>query len=355
MIHRVAAEAAADADIEPGEIDGLAVGPLVGTSPQHTPAVVAEYLGLSPTMAELVDLGGATAAGMVWRAAAAIAAGMCEVVLCVLANTRERGSEVRWPNRTPIREFDVPYGASGANANYALIARRHMSEFGTTSQQLAKVAVDMRINAAENPLAIFHGVPLSLEDVLQSPLIADPLRLYDIVMPCAGGCAVIVASRDRAKRHPAPVWVAGAGESVTHRALSQAPSLVESPLAIAIQRAYSMAKVSARDVDVLSIYDCYTILVAITLEDAQVCRKGEGGPFIETNDLTFHGSLPVNPHGGQLACGQPDLAGGMGHVIEATRQLRGSSGSRQVTDCEVVLVTGNGAVMGEGNALVLTT
>jgi acetyl-CoA acetyltransferase len=353
MLAKVARLAAENADVDPASINGLLVGPLVGLSPQHTPAVVAEYLGLSVGYAELVDLGGATATGMVWRAAAAINAGMCDIALCVLANRRERQPDPHWTNRTPIREFEAPYGASGANAAYALIARRHMHDYGTTSTQLAKIAVDMRINALSNPDAIFHGKPLSIDDVLDSPMVADPLHLLDIVMPCAGGAAIVVAARSRKDHAANPVWVVGAGERVTHRALSQAPTLTVSPLASAIASSLSMSGATIEDIDVLSLYDCYTILVAITLEDAGLCRKGQGGPFALDHDLTHRGDVPVNPHGGQLAFGQADLAGGMSHVTEAVRQLRNEAGIRQVRNARLALVTGNGAVMGEGTAMVL--
>lgn len=353
MIGEVAALAAQDAGLTPDAIDGILVGPLVGISPQHTPAVVAEYLGLDVNMAELVDLGGATAAGMIWRAALAVTSGMCDTALCVLGNRREREPETRWANRTPIREFEVPYGASGANAAYALIARRHMAEFGTTSEQLAKVAVDMRTNAMANPDAVFHGQPVTVQDVLASPVVADPLHLLDIVMPCAGGAAVIVTSRVDVARGADRVRIVGAGERVTHRSLSQAPSLVESPLQTAVARSLRMADVQIADIDLYSLYDCYTILVAVTLEDAGLCQKGQGGAFIADHDLTFRGDVPVNTHGGQLACGQADLAGGMSHVIESVRQLRGTADGRQLPNARLALVTGNGAVMGEGTALVL--
>ena len=156
MIARVSRMALKDSGLAPSDIDGLIVGPQVGETPQHVPATVAEYLGLQPRFADLVDLGGATGAGMVWRAAAAISAGMCETVLCVLGNTRDPGSVTRSPNRNPIREFDVPYGASGANQAYAMIAQRHMAEFGTTPQQLAQVPVKQPANATLNSASVFH-------------------------------------------------------------------------------------------------------------------------------------------------------------------------------------------------------
>lgn len=354
MIARVSKLAVEDAGLEPGAIDGLVVGPQVGETPQHVPATVAEYLGLMPTYADIVDLGGASGAGMVWRAAAAIEAGICETVLCVLANTRDPDDIPRSPNRNPIREFDVPYGGSGANQAYAMVAQRHMAEFGTTAEQLAQVPVKQRANAMLNPDAVFHGKPIDVEDVLTSPMVMSPLHLLEVVMPCGGGAAVVVTSNRQAGSMPhSPVPLLGAGEKVTHRALSQAPALTTSPLAPAIADAYAMAGVKAEDIDLLSIYDCYSIVVAITVEDAGICPKGEGGRWLEENDLSIKGDLPINPHGGQLACGQADLAGGMGHIIEAVRQLRGEAGARQVSTADIALVTGNGATMSEEVALVL--
>jgi acetyl-CoA acetyltransferase len=185
MIAHVAARAVRDAGLEPQAIDGLLVGPQVGETPQHVPATVAEYLGLKPTMANVVDLGGASGAGMVWRAAAAIASGMCEAVLCVLANRRE-SSNPRSPNRNPIREFDVPFGASGANVSYALLMQAHMSRYASTPEDFAAIAARARSNAQLNEDAIFYGKPASCADVLASPIVTSPLHLYEIVMPVAG-------------------------------------------------------------------------------------------------------------------------------------------------------------------------
>lgn len=348
MIAEVARLAVADAGLEPGAIDGLLVGPQVGETPQHVPATVAEYLGLRPDMANVVDLGGASGAGMVWRAAAAISAGMCETVLCVLANTRE-AEPPRSPNRNPIREFDVPFGASGANATYAMIKQRHMAEFGSADADFAAVAAAARANAQNNPDAIFFGKPVSVDDVLASPLIASPLHLFEIVMPVAGGAAVVVSSAAAAKgrRQPA-VHLLGAGEKVTHRALSQAPSLTSGPLQPAIARALGQAGVRIEEIDILSLYDCYSIMVATTLEDAGLAAPGRFGEWLREADLSR-----LNPHGGQLGFGQPDLAGGMTHIVEAVRQLRGNTPMRQLADARLALVTGNGATMSEATALVL--
>lgn len=353
MIADVSRLAVIDAGLEPGAIDGLLVGPQVGETPQHVPATVAEYLGLKPTMANVVDLGGASAAGMVWRAAAAIEAGMCEAVLCVLANTRSE-TPPRSPNRNPIREFDVPFGASGANISYALLMQAHMSAHGSTARDFASIASWARDNAQCNPDAIFFGKPASVDDVLGSPMIASPLHLFEIVMPVAGGEAVVVVSPQKAKAlQRSAVNVLGAGEKVTHRAVSQAPSLTSGPLKDAMARAMGQAGVGADEMSLLSLYDCYTIMVATTLEDAGLCAPGQFGAWVRDHDLGHKGDRPLNTHGGQLGFGQPDLAGGMTHIVEAVRQLRGEAHGRQIDDARLALVTGNGATMSEATALVL--
>lgn len=356
MIARVSRAAVFDAGLTPQDIDGLMIGPQVGETPQHAPAALSEYLGLQPRFADIADLGGATGPGMVWRAAAAVSAGMADTVLCVLGNARDPERPPRSPNRNPIREFDVPYGASGANQAYAMVAQAHIAEFGTTAEQLAQVPVKQRANAMLNPHAVFHGKEITVDDVMDSPMVMSPLHLLEVVMPCGGGAAVVVTSTERAVDLPHdPVHLLGAGEMVTHRALSQAPQLTTSPLAPAISHAYRMASVSASDLDFLSIYDCYSIVVAETLEDAGICAKGEAGPWLEQADFSIRSELPINPHGGQLSTGQSDLAGGMGHVVEAVLQLRGSATGRQIADPELALVTGNGATLSEEVALILSS
>jgi acetyl-CoA acetyltransferase len=353
MIAEVSRLAVLDAGLEPGHIDGLLMGPQVGETPQHVPATVAEYLGLRPDMANVVDLGGASGAGMVWRAAAAIEAGMCEAVLCVLANTREDAPS-RSPNRNPIREFDVPFGASGANISYALLMQAHMAEHGSTPEDFAAIAASARANTQFNPDAIFYGKPAGIDDILASPSVASPLHLLEIVMPVAGGDAVVVVSEKRARqlKRP-PVHLLGAGEKVTHRAVSQAPSLTSGPLKPAMARAFAQSGTTADRMNLLSLYDCYTIMVATTIEDAGLCGPGQFGRWVRDHDLGHSGDAPLNTHGGQLGFGQPDLAGGMTHIVEAVRQLRGEVPGRQIANAGLALVTGNGATMSEAVALVL--
>lgn len=354
MIADASIAALHDAQMTPDALDGLLVGPQVGETPQHVPATVAEYLGLRPTMADVVDLGGASAAGMAWRAAAAISAGMCEAVLCVLGNINERGATPRSPNRNPIREFDVPFGASGATASYAFLTSRHMAEYGTTSEQLARPVVAQRENAGRHPKAVFHDDPLTVEDVLRSPMVVEPLRMLEVVMPCAGAAAFIVTSGERARSFPHPVVsIAGAGEKVTHRAMSSAPSLTSGPLKPAIERAYEHSGTGPADIDLWQLYDCYSIVLAITMEDAGLCPPGRSGPWMAEHDFTWRGDTPLNTHGGQLSFGQADLAGGMSHITEAVLQLRRTADTRQVPEAGTALVTGNGATLSEATALVL--
>ncbi|QKY71423.1 thiolase family protein [Lentibacillus sp. CBA3610] len=343
-----------DAGISKDVVDGLLVGPQVGETPQHVPATVSEYLGINPTMSNMVDLGGATGPGMIWRAAAAIKMGMCETVVCVLANKNEKGETLRSPNRNPIREFDVPFGALGANTSYALLKRLHMEKHGSTQEQFAKIAYWSRKNAQLNPNAIFHGKPLELNDILSSPMIADPLHLLEIVMPVAGGAAIIVTSKDRAEqgKHK-PVYLKGAGEKITHRAVSQAPDIDDLPFQYSIPSALQQAEIDIHDIDLLSLYDCYTSVVATQLESIGLCGTGEFGCFIENHSFGHDGDYPLNTHGGQLGFGQADLAGGMSHVVEAVHQLRGDAEQRQIPNARHALVTGNGATLSETTALVL--
>lgn len=343
-----------DAGIEKEAIDGLLIGPQVGETPQHLPATVSEYLGIQPTMSNVVDLGGATGAGMVWRAAAAIEAGMCETVVCVLGNKHEKGEALRSPNRNPIREFDVPFGASGANTSYALLKQRHMAEYGSTQEEFALIAHWARKNAQLNPDAIFYGKPVSVEDVLNSPMIVDPLHLLEIVMLVAGASAIVVTASENvsATRHR-PVYLIGAGEKVTHRAVSQAPSLEAAPLSFAIPHALEQAGLSINDMDLLSLYDCYTSVVAQTLENAGLCPPGQFGSWMKDHSFGHDGDWPLNTHGGQLGFGQADLAGGMSHIIEAVRQLRHEAGQRQIPNAQHALITGNGATLSEAAALIL--
>jgi len=358
LMAEAAAKAIQDAGFHKDDIDGLLVTPPSEDSYFLWPSQVAEYLQLSPIFMNMVELGGASAAGSIARAALMVDAGVCKNCLCLsggvwdkqVFNTREGKTAVM--SQAEI-DYDLPYGPMGFNSGYGLIARRHMAEYGTTPEQLAKIAVDQRTNAMVNPDALFKK-SITVPDVLASPLIVDPLHLLEIVRPCSGASAVIVSRLSPgASNNHSPVTIQGFGEAYTHNSIAYAPSLTDSPIKLASQRAFQMAEVEAKDIDLVSLYDCYTITVLISLEDIGFCRKGEGGKFVEDTDLTYKGSLPCNTHGGQLSCGQAAFAGGMSHVTEAVRQLRGEAGLRQVKNNDLALVNGNGGVMSTQCCLIL--
>ncbi len=368
LLSRVALDAIEDAGVHRREVDGLIVHP-IGGLPGFVPATVAEFIGLQPSFAESVDLGGATGAGMVWRAAAAIQAGLCTSCLC-LTGTRRRRPSARVAghaedtrrsrsimpsrDRSPAAEFDMPYGMVGANVGYAMLAMRYAHEYGLRAEQRAKVAVDQRRNANANPNAIFRDQPLTVADVLASDVICEPLHMLEIVMPAAGAAALLVTSGDRAAdARQRPAWLLGAGESVTHSSLAQAPALDASGVGRAARAAFAQAGVRPSEIGLASLYDCYTIMVLLTLEEAGFCPRGEAGSFVESRDLTWAGDFPLNTHGGQLSFGQPGMAGGMSHVTEAVRQIQGRGGARQVVGLELAYAHGNGGIIAEQVGLVL--
>jgi acetyl-CoA acetyltransferase len=366
MFSRIAVGAVEDAGLQLHDIDGVIAHPMAGV-PMLVPSTIIELLGLRTTYAETVDLGGATGAAMVWRAAAAIAAGQCNAVLCVTASRRQRRDPaaksrgaggghrgVGGKDTSAWAEFEVPYGNVGANIGYAMIAQRYMHDHGVSPEQLARIAVHQRDNACQNPDAFFYGQPITVDDVLNSEMVADPLHFLEIVMPAAGAAALVVVHPDlvRSTNKPA-AWLLGAGECTTHKTITYAPSLSDTAIRPAADRAFAQAGVARERIGLASLYDCYTITVLVTLEEAGFCKRGEGGRFVAEHDLRWNGDFPLNTHGGQLSFSQPGLAGGMSHVTEAARQVQQRGGDRQVKDLELAFVNGNGGIMSEECALVL--
>lgn len=362
----LAAEALEDAGIDWSEVDGIACAHDVRESHSFIPATVAEYCGWSVNFAELLDLGGANSVGMVWRAAAAVELGICDVVVCVAVSEPRPlpptgddidqsmywfgASSPRWGS--PQAEFDIPFGNVSQNCGYAMYAQRYHDTFGWDERARAKIAADQRISALANPSAIFHDTPASIDDILASRVVADPLHLLEIVMPVSGGGAVVVTSADRARRNRG-VRVRGFGERLTHKTPTYAPDLTSTPVGPAARSAFEMAGVTPRDVDMVQIYDCYTITALLSLEDSGFCEKGKGMAFVNDHDLSYRGDFPCNTHGGQLGFGQPGAAGGMTQVVEAVRQIQGRAGARQLARHDLAYVTGTGGVMSEQSALVL--
>jgi acetyl-CoA acetyltransferase len=309
----------------------------------------------------MVDLGGASGAGMILAAAAAVASGQCRACLCLTGSPLlppEDGSGKRayasLLDASPSTEFEAPYGSIGPNLGYAQIAQRYEYEYGPTAPQRAKIAVHQRDNACANPKAFFHGRPITVDDVLNSPMIADPLHLLEIVMPAAGAAAIVVTSVAAASTaSPRPAFVHGYGAYCTHRSVPFAPSLTDTAIRPAAADAFAMAGVGPKAIGLASVYDCYTITVMLSLEDAGFCDKGAGARFVDEHDFHHDGDFPLNTHGGQLSFGQPGMAGGMSHVTEAALQIQGRAGSRQVRDLEFAFVNGNGGIMSEQVSLVL--
>lgn len=353
-----------DAGIEPSHINGL-VTHGVAESAMFAPATLSEYLGVPLNYGERVDLGGASAAGMVWRAAVAVELGLCDAVLAVvpggiaLPTSQHRPpTAVGWFGASsnlygsPQAEFEIPYGNVGQNAPYAQIANRYAAEYGYDAAALAKIAVDQRANACAHPGAVFHGKPITVDDVLASPMITDPIHMLETVMRVDGGAGVLIANADiaRAARHR-PVWITGFGERITFKTPTYAENLLRTPITQAADRAFAMAGMDRTDVDMVSVYDCYTITVLMTLEDAGFCAKGQGMTFVTDHDLRFNGDFPLNTAGGQLSYGQAGMAGGMHHVVDAARQVMRRAGDAQVADCTTAFVTGTGGIMSEQVAL----
>jgi len=365
---RLAAATLEDAGLSATEVDGICTSH-VQESQIFVPSTVIEYLGVKANFAELVDLGGASAVAMVWRAAAAIELGLCNAVLCVVpATPLTPMTEKRPPdfgdmlyfgassNRygSPQAEFEIPYGNLGQNGPYGQVATLYGATYGYDERAMAKISVDQRVNANHTPGAIFHDTPITVDDVVNSPVIASPLHMLEIVMPVMGGAAVLVTSAELARRsRNRPVWVKGFGERVPYKTPTYAQELLQTPMIKAAQSAFSMAGLTPDQMDMVSIYDCYTITALLSLEDAGFCEKGKGLQFVAGHDLTFRGDFPMNTAGGQLGYGQAGLAGGMHHVCDASRQIMGRAGATQVGDCNRAFVSGNGGILSEQTTLVL--
>ncbi|MFL0179781.1 MULTISPECIES: thiolase family protein [unclassified Mycobacterium] len=364
----LSAAALADAGLSGELVNGIVTSHL-GESEIFVPSTIAEYLGVPARFAEIVDLGGASAAAMVWRAAAAIELGICDVVLCALPARYITPMSERKPKPlvdamffgsssnqygSPQAEFEIPYGNLGQNGPYGQVATRYGAVYGYDERAMAKLVVDQRVNANHTDGAIWRDTPLTVEDVLASPVIADPLHMLEIVMPCVGGAAVVIASAEFAKRaRNRPVWIKGFGEHVPFKTPTYAADLLATPIREAADTAFAMTDLTRADMDMVSIYDCYTITVLLSLEDAGFCEKGKGMQFLTDHDLTFRGDFPLNTAGGQLGFGQAGLAGGMHHVCDATRQIMGRAGAAQVADCNRAFVSGNGGILSEQTTLIL--
>jgi acetyl-CoA acetyltransferase len=333
--------ALAHAGIDKREVDGLAVSSFM--LPPDNTATLAEQLGFTLSWGYLGTFGGAEHVIGLLRAARAIQHDEAEVVVVVAADafTVERHMAMMNVFNTGF-EYLAPYGMGGTNGLFAMVERRHRYEFGTTREQLGKLAVTQRRNAALNPNALLRA-PLSLDDYLNARLIADPLRLYDCVLPCSGGDAVVVTSARRARAlGRRPIRVLAGDERTNYRARDLV--MLEGGWAEFSPKLFRDAGLGHADIDMLQLYDDYPIMEVIQIEGLGFCGKGEGGPFVEKTDISLTGTLPINTGGGQLSAGQCGAGGGAIGLTEAVMQLQGEAGARQVPSARTALVTGFGMV-----------
>ncbi|WP_393081721.1 acetyl-CoA acetyltransferase [Streptomyces sp. LN704] len=329
---QAARRALADAGLDRARVDGFASAGL-GTLP---PAEVAEYLGLRPAWVDSTAVGGSTWEVMAAHAADAIAAGHARAVLLVYGSTARadikagrRTGDLSFGARGPL-QFEVPYGHT-LIAKYAMAARRHMHQYGTTLEQLASVAVQARANAALNPEAMFRA-PITVDDVLSGPMIADPFTKLHCCLRSDGGAAVLLVAEEYVRDcRTAPVWILGTGEHVSHTTMSEWADFTVSPAAVSGRLAFERAGVRPDEIDVAEVYDAFTYMTLVTLEDLGFCAKGEGGAFVDAGKgrLLVGGELPVNTDGGGLSAQHPGMRG-LFLLVEAVRQLRGEADGRQV-------------------------
>ncbi|HEV2579564.1 MAG TPA: acetyl-CoA acetyltransferase [Ktedonobacteraceae bacterium] len=320
--------------------------------------MLCEYLQMFPRYSDSTTIGGSSFEAHLNHAVAAMRAGKCEMALISYGSTqlssrgRVLGTGGR-PATIPESTYESPYGNVLVGA-YAMAARRHMHQFGTTSEQLAEIAVVTRRHAGLNPLAMYRE-PITVQDVLNSRMIADPLHLLDCCVVSDGGGTVLVTTEERARDlRQLPIYVLGSSEGHTHAHISQMPDLTVTPAAMTGPRAFAEAGVSPEDIDMAMIYDSFTITVLLLLEDLGFCKKGEGGAFVQGGRIALGGQLPINTDGGGLSSNHPGMRG-IFLIIEAVRQLRGQCGARQVEGAKLAVAHGSGGLLSSQATTILSS
>lgn len=351
------------------EIDGLlSSGTFLNDNIRHH-MLIAEQLGIyAKSLCDTLRTGGQSYIHGLHLAKWAIESGQCEAVLLVRGDTTLSGMPKGEGVKAYVEygahpiEFEVPFGMTVPGV-YALVAARHMHEFGTTSEQLAAIAVACRRHASMNPAA-FKREPITVADVLASPMVSTPLHRLDCSPICDGGGAIIVTTLERARDLKArPVEILGIGEAQSYYHMGHLAratgarqqdkarfGLTRTVQAIAAEQAFGRAGVTPADIDVAQLYDSFTITVLLQFEDLGFCAKGEGGAFCENGRIELGGELPINTNGGLLSFGS---SGGINHIIEGVRQMRGACGERQVPDAQVGLVTNVSAVSSNHSVAIL--
>jgi acetyl-CoA acetyltransferase len=341
---------------------GLTLADVDGVCHAESSMAFAEYLDIHPTFTDSTMTGGSSYEVHLEHAASAIASGVCDVVISVYASTprsdrtRKRNTMRRFPQGpNPMAEWEFPYAMRMPMGPYALAATRHMHQFGTTSEQLAQIAVSTREWASLNPRARYQD-PITIDDVLASPLQTTPLHLLDCCLVTDGAGAFVMTSAERAKSlKKAPIYVLGAATCHDHMMITQMPDLTVTPGAVSGPKAFAIAGITPAEVDVLMGYDSFTITALLHLEDLGFCAKGEGGPFVEDGKLgPGRGPLAMNTNGGGLSFTHPGMYG-MFLITEAVRQLRGEGEARQVPGANIAVAHGSGMVLSCMSTAVLGT
>jgi acetyl-CoA acetyltransferase len=356
QLHAEAARnALEDAGIALSEVDGIFSAGAAGWSPTLQ---LAEYLGIQPKYTDSTSVGGSSFVIDVEHAAAAINAGLINVALITHgesgASGGRRGGSARpaLDVQHPSAQFEMPYHVGGAPTHYAMACMRHMHQYRTTHEQLAEIAVATRKWASLNPKAMMRD-PITIDDVLSSRWITYPFHLLDCCLVTDAGGAVVVVRAERAKDcKKKPVWVLGSGEATTHMTITNMPDLTTTPASISGPRAFAMAGVRHEDIDVVEVYDSFTYTALVTLEALGFCKPGEGGAFVSGQRTAPGGDFPMNTNGGGLSYTHPGMYG-MFILIEATRQLRGECGPRQVPNAKLACVNGTGGTLSSTGTLIL--
>lgn len=328
------------------DVDGLAICSF--ELPPDNTVTAAEQMGLSISWGYLGTAGSAGPVTSIVNALRAIESGHATTVLCIAGDNYDVGGHFKLMDNFSrgLRNYATPLGFGGANGLFGIIQRKHMETYGTRVEDLGRISVGQRRSAGQNERALLRD-PITIEDYLNSRMIADPIRLYDCVLPCAGAEAVVVTSLDRAAPGKGVRVVTGY-EQHNHPPMEIAP--LRGGWDRFASKLYNDAGYGPQDMDFVQLYDDYPIMVAIQLEDLGFCAKGEVSRFLAENSFDWEGTLPLNTGGGQLSCGQAGIAGGMLSVTEAVRQLRGEGGGRQVANARRGLVAGYGMV-GYGHGL----
>ena len=324
------------------EIDGLCVSSFL-LAPDTAVALV-QHFGVSPRWLDHIPMGGACGVVALRRAARAVQAGDADIVACIAGDTNHVDSFRQTVSSFSqfARDAVYPYGSGGPNASFAFLTSYYMREFGATSEDFGKLCVAQRENALKFPHALMKK-PLTMQEYLEARPIAEPLRLFDCVMPCAGAEAFLVMRAGRAAAlglHAARIL----GTIERHNAFPSDPIQMRGGWALDREDLYAQAGVAPGDMDFVQTYDDYPVITLMQLEDLGYCGKGEGPAFVREHTFTVDGSFPVNTSGGQLSVGQAGAAGGYLGLVEALRQLTDAAENRQVRDAQLALVSGFGMI-----------